>query len=337
LTLNQGQLHEAEALCRSALTEYVDRRGKRLPILGMIYSPLASICYEKGSLAEAQEFAQTGTELCQRLFSSSIMGKDNEIVLARIAIQRGEAKQAFQLLQATAESARQNNMMMVVYKMAIIEVELHLAQGNLPEAEIGLNKLNALVQSNLLKAEHVVAHLHARYLTASGRFEEAFEILKQLEQADQEEGSIRRLMSVYITEALIYEKQSNMEQATRAFESALRLAASEGYKITFFPQKDRQTRHLLQVTRSVAPTFVDSILEATRSADDFSAQLPDPLSEQEIRVLKLIVAGKSNQEIAEELVISPGTAKWHVHNILQKLGVENRAQAIVRARELGIE
>jgi LuxR family maltose regulon positive regulatory protein len=65
--------------------------------------------------------------------------------------------------------------------------------------------------------------------------------------------------------------------------------------------------------------------------------LPDPLSEQEIRVLKLIVAGKSNQEIAEELVISPGTAKWHVHNILQKLGVDNRVQAIVRARELGIE
>jgi LuxR family maltose regulon positive regulatory protein len=50
----------------------------------------------------------------------------------------------------------------------------------------------------------------------------------------------------------------------------------------------------------------------------------------------LIVAGKSNQEIAEELVISAGTAKWHVHNILQKLGVSNRPQAIARARELGM-
>jgi LuxR family maltose regulon positive regulatory protein len=62
----------------------------------------------------------------------------------------------------------------------------------------------------------------------------------------------------------------------------------------------------------------------------------DPLSEQEIRVLKLIAAGKSNQEIAEELVISVGTAKWHVHNILQKLGVSNRAQAMAKTRELGI-
>ena len=62
----------------------------------------------------------------------------------------------------------------------------------------------------------------------------------------------------------------------------------------------------------------------------------DPLTEQELRILHLIVAGKSNREIAEELVISVGTAKWHVHNILQKLGVGNRPQAIARARELGL-
>jgi LuxR family maltose regulon positive regulatory protein len=65
-------------------------------------------------------------------------------------------------------------------------------------------------------------------------------------------------------------------------------------------------------------------------------QLSSPLSEQEVRVLTLIVAGKSNKEIAEELVISLGTAKWHVHNVLQKLGVNNRPQAIARARELGM-
>ncbi len=53
-------------------------------------------------------------------------------------------------------------------------------------------------------------------------------------------------------------------------------------------------------------------------------------------MLNLIVRGKSNQEIAEELVISIGTTKWHVHNVLQKLEVRNRPQAIALARELGI-
>jgi LuxR family maltose regulon positive regulatory protein len=66
------------------------------------------------------------------------------------------------------------------------------------------------------------------------------------------------------------------------------------------------------------------------------ALLPEPLTDREQEVLRLIAAGKSNREIAQELVIGTGTTKWHVHNILQKLGVRNRAQAIARARELGI-
>ncbi|MEJ2513568.1 MAG: helix-turn-helix transcriptional regulator, partial [Anaerolineales bacterium] len=86
-----------------------------------------------------------------------------------------------------------------------------------------------------------------------------------------------------------------------------------------------------------APEFVDAILSSLQAESGKSPlhQLPDPLTEQELRVLGLIVAGKTNQGIADELVISLGTAKWHVHNILQKLGVSNRSQAIARAKELG--
>jgi LuxR family maltose regulon positive regulatory protein len=335
--LDQGQLREAEALCRAALAEYVDQRGKPLPILGMIYSPLATICFEKGEFDEAQFFAQTGSELCQRLFSSAIMGKDNEMVLARIAFLRGDAKKAFDLTRSTAQSARQDHQMMVVFKMAVVQAELYLAQGSLAESEIALNELDELVQTRLPKAEHVVSHLHAIYQSVSGQPEKALEVLDCLEQANRDEGSVRRVISVNISKALTYQKLSDHQQATRAMETAIRLAAPEGYRSVFFPRGTRHTRPLLQAARSIAPAFVDSILQATALANEFSGALPDPLSEQEIRVLRLLVAGKSNQEIAGDLVISVGTAKWHVHNVLQKLGVNNRALAIVRAREMGIE
>ena len=335
--LDQGQLREAEALCRAAITDYVDPRGKPMPILGMIYSPLATICYEKGDFDGAQFFAQTGSELCQRLFSSAIMGKDNEIVLARIAFQQAKIKQAFEILESTAESARQNNMMMIVYKMMIIQAELLLAHGNLAEAEMALKELDNDPVSHLPKVEHVLAHLHAIRLSASGKHEQAIEILNRLEHANRDEGSVRRMIGVYITRALIHQKLSRNEQALRDFESAIHLAAPAGYQAAFFPRGNRQTQQLLQACRSIAPIFVNSILEAIQPADKFSLQLPDPLSDQEIRVLDLIVEGKSNHEIAEALVISVGTAKWHVHNILQKLGVENRSQAIARAHELRIK
>jgi LuxR family maltose regulon positive regulatory protein len=227
-------------------------------------------------------------------------------------------------------------MLMVVYKMALMRAELHLMEGNLAEAKIALNDVDALSQSSLPKAEHVAAHLHAMHLAACGKPEEALRILARLEGADRDEGSVRRLIGVYVTKALILDKQSKATQARQVFESALKLAAPEGYKTAFMPTHARNTRHLLRAARSAAPDFVDSVLAASPPASERLSELPDPLSEQEIKVLGLIVAGKSNQEIAEELVISVGTAKWHVHNVLQKLGAKNRSQAVAAAAELGI-
>jgi len=58
---------------------------------------------------------------------------------------------------------------------------------------------------------------------------------------------------------------------------------------------------------------------------------PVKLTKTEYKVLKLLVEGKSNVEIASELIISPHTAKAHVSNIIYKLQVENRIQAAVKA------
>lgn len=64
--------------------------------------------------------------------------------------------------------------------------------------------------------------------------------------------------------------------------------------------------------------------------------LPEPLSEREIEVLRLVSSGLSNREIAETLFISAGTAKTHIHHLCGKLGVRNRTEAAMKARELGL-
>jgi len=76
---------------------------------------------------------------------------------------------------------------------------------------------------------------------------------------------------------------------------------------------------------------VSSLVTATNSE-----VLPDPLSEREIEVLRLVTVGMSNREIAEKLIISAGTAKTHIHNLCGKLGAHNRTEAAMRARELGL-
>lgn len=65
--------------------------------------------------------------------------------------------------------------------------------------------------------------------------------------------------------------------------------------------------------------------------NDKSAELPDPLTDREVEVLQLMAYGRRNSEIADILYVSLGTVKTHVHRIIQKLGVEERTQAVVFA------
>jgi LuxR family transcriptional regulator, maltose regulon positive regulatory protein len=64
--------------------------------------------------------------------------------------------------------------------------------------------------------------------------------------------------------------------------------------------------------------------------------LVEPLTDRELQVLRLLAAGKSNQQIADELVVAVDTVKKHVGHILDKLEATNRTQAAARARALGL-
>jgi len=78
------------------------------------------------------------------------------------------------------------------------------------------------------------------------------------------------------------------------------------------------------------PTFIGKVL---RYVAHPQSQLVLDLSAREMELLELVVAGLSNQQIAEKLFISVGTTKWHLNNIYSKLGVSRRAEAIARAQQ----
>ncbi len=72
------------------------------------------------------------------------------------------------------------------------------------------------------------------------------------------------------------------------------------------------------------------------SPADAAAPLVEDLTPREREVLSLVVQGKTNPQIAQELTITRGTAKIHVQHIIRKLGVSHRTQAAVRASQLGL-
>ncbi|KRE21752.1 response regulator transcription factor [Agromyces sp. Soil535] len=90
-------------------------------------------------------------------------------------------------------------------------------------------------------------------------------------------------------------------------------------------------------TRSLITRYVLPPTDASRSmSTPAAAPELDLLTEREREVLLLVARGRSNQEIAEELYISPATAKTHVNRIMSKLHAHDRAQLVILAYESGL-
>ena len=121
--------------------------------------------------------------------------------------------------------------------------------------------------------------------------------------------------------------------------NALRVGASG------FLLKDVTPDQLIAAVRLVqagdallAPSITRRLIEryaARRASGSFRKQI-ESLTEREAEVLRLMARGLGNQEIAEKLFVSEATVKTHVTHILDKLGVENRVQAVVAAYESGL-
>jgi DNA-binding NarL/FixJ family response regulator len=90
----------------------------------------------------------------------------------------------------------------------------------------------------------------------------------------------------------------------------------------------------------VQPALTDRLVRAMAQLDDpDDSDLlppPQPLTERELEILRLLAGGYSNAEIADTLFLATGTVKNHVSNVLLKLGVRDRTRAVLRALHLGL-
>jgi len=117
-------------------------------------------------------------------------------------------------------------------------------------------------------------------------------------------------------------------------------AGARGYLL-----KDVSLEQLVEAVKTVAgggsliaPMVTQRLLAGiSRMQNQFtSLEQPDPLTERETEIMRLMSGGYSNKEIANSLGVAEGTVKNHVSNILSKLGVRDRTRAVLKALELGI-
>jgi LuxR family maltose regulon positive regulatory protein len=115
--------------------------------------------------------------------------------------------------------------------------------------------------------------------------------------------------------------------------------------IRSFADEGRQLAPLLReaLRRGITSEFTARLLNIIASeghrciVDRETAASAPPsglVSERELEILRLLSAGHSNREIAERLIVTAGTVKVHVHNLMEKLNARSRTQAVSLARSL---
>jgi LuxR family maltose regulon positive regulatory protein len=174
--------------------------------------------------------------------------------------------------------------------------------------------------------------------------------LSGLEEYAQAGGRIGRLIEITILKALALQAAGDSTQAELTLTKSLTLAKPNGYRRIFLDEGGPMQLLLAQWLAYSSPgslrnyaiqllsqfdSEIHMILGPHENAPT-SGALIDPLSSRELEVLRLIALGKTNPEIAQQLIVARGTVKAHTASIYRKLNVGNRTEAVARARQLGI-
>jgi LuxR family transcriptional regulator, maltose regulon positive regulatory protein len=201
---------------------------------------------------------------------------------------------------------------------------------------------------------------------AQGHLDAAYAAVARLLHDAEATDHGRFVIWALVLQALILQAQGDIATALASLARALALAEPEGYVRVFVdegaPMKLLIADCRLQIAQrapgeSSAHTgkllaYIDKLLgtfsgsgararneRATKDQSEIcnlQSAMVEPLSERELEVLRLLAEGRDNAEIARALVVAVSTIKSHVNHIFGKLGVSNRLEAVLRARQLNL-
>jgi LuxR family maltose regulon positive regulatory protein len=350
LLMSQGRLQQAADLLHQVIQVSEARGGALAALAGGAYSGLATILYERNDLVGARLAAEKAIALGEQWANP-----EDEIdgLVRRMLVHQaeGQSRAALEAAQRIEQIVRSNATFPWTRALAAAAgALLALRQGRLADAErwADEHELSAAddAPDSTSLSQTFERIVYARVLIARQRLAEVAELLGRLQPQAETEARIGNLVGILALQALVWQARGESATALETLERAVSLALPEGY-VRVFVDEGAPMRSLLARLRerqhkgSVPRRYVDTLLAAFESTaapprDAARPRLIDPPSAREREVLRLLARGRSNQEIARELVVAVSTVKTHVHNLYAKLQAADRLEAVMRARELGL-
>jgi LuxR family maltose regulon positive regulatory protein len=303
-------------------------------------------------LDAALEHATSGVALCRQLAHAWPLAA-GLVTLAWIRQAQGDPAGAMETM-GEAEGVLPDPRLVELFNPAPVQAaRLALAQGRTADAARWVRERKLGVEDEPSYPHEPTYLVLARLLLTEQEPKRALGLLERWLALAVTQGRTASIIELRALQALAYAACGDAPAALDALAEALALAWPEGY-LRVFVDEGAPMATLLgtliaagaargALARHIPPDYLRRLTDAFQRAGVASSMpgrrgavpgLVEPLSERELEVLALLAAGRSNQQIAEELVVALDTVKKHVSHLLDKLGAANRTQAVARAREL---
>jgi LuxR family maltose regulon positive regulatory protein len=343
----QGQLPQVQELCQQRVQFAYDNGMPQTAVVGWLLAIWGEVLTETNDLDQAYDLLEKSVEMTERGGDVGMLGW-SYLGLTRVLFARGDMAGAEKIVQKMNKISQEFIVPTWIMNLnAAWQSRIWLAQGKL-EAAARWARDNGQepdkLPSYLNKYKYITL---ARILIAKGQEEESTRLLQGMLEESQVGGDTTRAIEILILQALALHAGGDTNQAVDTLERALTLAEPRCFYRIFVDEGQPMARLLYKaLNRGIAPDYVNQLLQAFPIDELEQVELSvsqvsvssyiEPLSEREIEVLQLIAEGLTNPEIATRLILSLYTVKTHTRNIYSKLGVNNRTQAVSKARTLGI-
>ena len=355
-----GRLRAADEACQRAW-EYVQEQGMaRLPATGILHVAMGEVLLERNALEAAEAHLLQGME--QGKGSGRLDAVTNAASsLARLRLARGDADAALAAVRDAEATLGERPAALARAEMLALRAKILLRQGRTDDAAQCVQEAARLAGGDRGQTGEIVTLARLRVLLAQDAPEALAELTRSLDAAEAA-GRLGTAIEIRVLRSLALARRGDARAAEADLRRALVLAEPEGYVRVLVDEGAAMAALVRRIASGRSRTreadgcsaeYFQMLLAAFDAAGEGSPAavasrspeatsragidgLVEPLTPREMEVLHLICAGQSNREIADALVVTVSAVKKHTGNILGKLGVTSRAQAMVRARQLGL-
>lgn len=343
IELQRARLGLAERHAREALRCAHSHGGAQSVSMALAAPLMAQLHYQQGRHEEAGDLLAPLMPLIDNTAMHEAMVQAYQ-VLANTAYRQRRHAQAFELLERAEALGYNRGWDRLVGAMLLERIRLLVFEGRLDEARATAIRLQRLAahahaeppcaRSDLLVLRDIAL---ARMALADQRIGEARQAFARLLQAAQDAAQDLRALQIGACLAIAHMAAGEQEACFAQLRATLQDAQRSGALRSVLDEGD-ELRGLLArflVSRECSGECVD-LVRHLMAAAPATAAVQSALTEREARVIGLVAQGCSNKEIARALAISAETVKTHLKHIFEKLGVQQRSQAVLMARSLGL-